>query len=527
MEIRQCNKILMIIIWSIFVALLTVQIPNIIGKLTDAFLNNRNIDYFLLTLFAFLILSNLLALINEYLTERIGCDYANETRQKLINKYFTINYEANMEYQNGDYRQIFSNDINNLQLMFSNTIPTCVQQVTMFIGAVYFLFCINSWLLVCVLLSTCIYIFPFKFFGRKQHQAIHDFRKAQADLQGIVDNTSDNKEEIYQYDNINFFARIYNELQQKWEKAFLQIDISKNLFKTFPRILDALSPALALLVGGVMSMNHIISMGQLVSVIGLISYINAPFKAFFSIFVDLQQAMISKKSIESYLNSTEITTGSKEIGEVKKIAIFYGSKLVVNALPGMHIYLIGGIGSGKTTFLRGLCGEQNNSKYQYIFNNYLSTKIKKEFLKKQIAFVDQQTIIIQGTIRDNIFFAENTHLSEEEALFLSNWAKRFPEGLDTKIAPGAYQLSGGERQVICIFRSLVQSHSILLLDEITSSMDHETARQIKTLVNKHRDTIIFEALHRTEEIGINDTVMLFKGVNYPPLFGKYGNITGD
>lgn len=336
---RQPNKIwkvAVIIIFSVIVALLTVQIPSIIGQLTDSFLNNSNMEYFILTLFTLLVSSNLLSLINEYLTEKIGCGYANDIRLKLINKYFTINYSDNMKYQNGDYRQIFANDINNLQLMFSNTLPICVQQVTMFMGAVYFLFLINRWLLVCVLLSTCIYILPFKFFGKKQQQAIRDFRKSQADLQGIVNNTSDNKVEIYQYDNINFFARIYNDLQQKWGKSFLQIDVSKNLFKTFPRTLDALSPALALLVGGVMIMNQTISMGQLVSVMGLISYINAPFKSFFSILVDFQQAVVSKKSIESYLNSTDLIAGPQEISKVKKLSIYYESKPIADVSPGMH-----------------------------------------------------------------------------------------------------------------------------------------------------------------------------------------------
>ncbi|MCT6892376.1 MAG: hypothetical protein M3Z87_22435, partial [Lactobacillus sp.] len=180
----------------------------------------------------------------------------------------------------------------------------------------------------------------------------------QAALQGLVANSSDNKTEIYQYDNINFFSQLYRRLQQKWGQAFLQIDVSKNLFKTFPRTLDALAPALALLVGGVMIMRQLISLGQLVSVMGLITYINAPFKAFFSILVDIQQALVSKRALTAYLNSADVATGVKEISKITEITIFYDSQLVVQALPGMHIYLLGKTGSGKTTFLRGLCAEQ-------------------------------------------------------------------------------------------------------------------------------------------------------------------------
>ena len=232
-----------------------------------------------------------------------------------------------MKYKNGEYRQLFTNDINNLQLLFSQTLPTCVQQVTLFFGAIYLLWGINHWLLLCVLFTTIIYIFPFKFFGTKQQRSIQKLRKTQAALQGLVANSSDNKTEIYQYDNINFFSQIYRRLQQKWGQAFLQIDISKNLFKTFPRTLDALAPALALLVGGVMIMRQLISLGQLVSVMGLITYINAPFKAFFSILVDIQQALVSKRALTAYLNSADVATGVKEISKITEITIFYDSKL--------------------------------------------------------------------------------------------------------------------------------------------------------------------------------------------------------
>lgn len=316
---RSRKKILtiaIITVASVIVAGLTVQIPKLMGQLTDAFLHNKQVEYFFMILLVFLVVTKVLALMSEYLTEKIGCQYAQEIRRLLIEKYFTINYADNLKYKNGEYRQLFTNDINNLQLLFSQTLPTCVQQVTLFFGAIYLLWGINHWLLLCVLFTTIIYIFPFKFFGTKQQRSIQKLRKTQAALQGLVANSSDNKTEIYQYDNINFFSQIYHRLQQKWGQAFLQIDVSKNLFKTFPRTLDALAPALALLVGGVMIMRQLISLGQLVSVMGLITYINAPFKAFFSILVDIQQALVSKRALAAYLNSADVATGVKEISKI-------------------------------------------------------------------------------------------------------------------------------------------------------------------------------------------------------------------
>lgn len=63
-------------------------------------------------------------------------------------------------------------------------------------------------------------------------------------------------------------------------------------------------------------MRQLISLGQLVSVMGLITYINAPFKAFFSILVDIQQALVSKRALAAYLNSADVATGVKEISKI-------------------------------------------------------------------------------------------------------------------------------------------------------------------------------------------------------------------
>ena len=112
-------------------------------------------------------------------------------------------------------------------------------------------------------------------------------------------------------------------------------------------------------------------------------------------------------------------------------------------------------------------------------------------------------------------------------MFVNQWAQRFPAGLNTQVGPGAYQLSGGERQVICLFRALAQATPVLLLDEITASLDPETTKQIRSLINAHQEVIIFEALHRTEELSLDDKVIFFPGFDDPPLVGNYESIAQE
>ncbi len=126
-----------------------------------------------------------------------------------------------------------------------------------------------------------IYFFPTKKSSNKQKKSISRLRKSQIELQEIANSSFENKDEIYQLNNSGFFCEKFSEKQEEWAQNFLKIDITKNILKSFPRTLDALSPALALLIGGSLVIQNKISMGSLVSILGYIGYINAPFKNFF------------------------------------------------------------------------------------------------------------------------------------------------------------------------------------------------------------------------------------------------------
>lgn len=115
-------------------------------------------------------------------------------------------------------------------------------------------------------------------------------------------------------------------------------------------------------------------------------------------------------------------------------------------------------------------------------------------LRSKIEYVSQNIPLIRGTLRDNIFFEKKASVSDTQLLDNPILKTLFAsKSLDTQILEGGANLSGGEKQKIALARALLGNPEILILDEVCSSIDMETSREIYQLLEKeraHRITII-------------------------------------
>ncbi len=186
---------------------------------------------------------------------------------------------------------------------------------------------------------------------------------------------------------------------------------------------------------------------------------------------------------------TEVADGSIVFEDVnfkyseaaKKFALF---DIDLRIESGMTVGIIGGTGSSKSSLVQLIPRLYDVSEGRVLVGGHDVREYKIESLRDSVAMVLQKNLLFSGTIRDNLKWGNPNATDEEirEACRLAqadDFVMSFSEGYDTKIEQGATNVSGGQKQRLCIARALLKKPKILILDDSTSAVDTKTDALIR------------------------------------------------
>lgn len=180
------------------------------------------------------------------------------------------------------------------------------------------------------------------------------------------------------------------------------------------------------------------------------------------------------------------------------------------------IALVGESGSGKSS-IAGLIGHLYYKNLGYIkFDNIDINDLDKEFIRNNITIVNQFPYLFNLSIRDN-FKMINSKISDEEIMklcekvLLKDYIMSLPNGIDSIIGEGGCQLSGGQKQKLCIARALCRNVKVMIFDEATSSLDNNSQNEIMEIIkNLSKKLTIIIIAHRLSTITYADSIILLK-----------------
>ncbi len=151
---------------------------------------------------------------------------------------------------------------------------------------------------------------------------------------------------------------------------------------------------------------------------------------------------------------------------------------------GETIGIIGGTGSSKTTLVQLIPRLYDATEGQVLVGGHDVKEYSLDTLREQVAMVLQKNVLFSGTIRDNLKWGDENASDEEiieacKAACAHDFITGFPEGYDTNLGQGGVNVSGGQKQRLCIARALLKKPKIIILDDSTSAVDTATDRSIR------------------------------------------------
>ena len=229
---------------------------------------------------------------------------------------------------------------------------------------------------------------------------------------------------------------------------------------------------------------------------------------------DIEVDIIDKENLYNMLDSIVL----KDVDFTYKDKKIF-DKLNLEVKKGENIVIYGESGIGKSTLLKLILGIIKNDSGEIYFN--LQNKNKQPInidTRNMFAYVPQGKFILSGTIRENLTFV-NKNISDEElekALQIScckTFIEQLKNGLDTKIGERGSGLSEGQLQRIAIARAIVSGAPILILDEITSSLDSKTEEEVINNIKNLKNRTCIIVTHRNSISKLCDKEYIVENMN--------------
>lgn len=325
--------------------------------------------------------------------------------------------------------------------------------------------------------------------------------------------------------------------QRKWEQSTVfigqngtKLKLLSSITMNFAQMLQQLVSVTVVIVGVYLLINNQVSMGGIIAASMLAGRAMAPFGQVAGLLMQYHNAKSGLDSVEKHMQTPPERADDSPFlhrtafrGEIefKNVSFTYpGHQLaVLNKVSfkihaGERVAFIGRVGSGKSTVQRLVLGLQQPTEGAILIDGVDLRQIDPAELRRSAGFVSQDVSLFYGTLKENIalgapFANDQDILHAAEIAGVSEFANRHPRGFDMVIGERGESLSGGQRQAVGIARAVLADSPILLLDEPSSAMDHQSEDLLKSRLNRFAQgkTMIL-VTHRTSLLELVDRLIV-------------------
>jgi ATP-binding cassette subfamily B protein len=454
----------------------------------------------------------------------LGIKAQNRMQQRVLDRILRSEWRGKESRHSGDVLNRLEFDVTNVVNFLTETLPSALSVLAMFIGAFSYLASMEWRLAVLVAAMVPLFVIVSKIYIRQMRGLTRQVRDSDSKVQAFMQEITQNRMLVKTLESGGFMINRLESTQSELRRNVVRrtsFSVFSNFILNFGFTLGYL---VAFLWAAVRMSAGTLSFGGMTAFLQLVSKIQGPARsltklvpAFVSVFTAAERLMeLEEDPLEEQGDPIMLDAPCGVRLDNVSYAYLDGDSNVIDNLsfdfrPGCCTAILGETGAGKTTLVRMLLALlQPQSGSLHIYNN-VEERLLTPRLRANFVYVPQGNTLLSGTIRENLCLGKHNATDEEmrEALIKScaEFVFDLPDGLDTACAEKGGGLSEGQAQRICIARALLRNRSVMLFDEATSALDPDTERRLlKNILASHDKTIIF-ITHRLAVVDYCDDVL--------------------
>ena len=496
-----------------------------------------------------------------YVTQGALRDLRNEMfqhMQTLPIRYFDT-------HAHGDIMSIYTNDIDTLRQMISQSFPQLLSSVITIVSVLVSMLILNVPLTVVTLLMVAIMMTASRKLAGLSGKYFLEQQTNLGIVNGYIEEMMEGQKVVKVFCHEDESIRKFDELNDQLFTSADNANRFANILMPVVAQLGNVSYVICAMAGGILAINGIgsFTLGGLASFLTFNKSFNMPINQVSQQFNSIVMALAGAKRIfdlldekpevdEGYVtlvNAKEengvLTESDKRTGRwawkhfhkaegttdyielkgdmvLEDVDFGYNSNKIVlhdinmYAQPGQKIAFVGSTGAGKTTITNLLNRFYDIQKGKIRYDGINITKIKKDDLRRSMGIVLQDTNLFTATVMENIRYGKLDATDEEviAAAKLANadgFIRRLPQGYNTLLRGNGANLSQGQRQLLSIARAAVADPPVLILDEATSSIDTRTEKLVQDGMDKLMEgRTTFVIAHRLSTVRNSDCIMVLE-----------------
>lgn len=506
-----------------------IMLPKLMSMIINNGVVQRNVQY-ILSVGGLMILATLIMAIGgiggAYFSVKAAVSFTSDLRDDLFSKVQEFSFKNIDSYSTGSLVTRLTNDIQQIQNVLMMGLRMAMRAPGMFIGALIMAFMMNARLAVVILVVIPLLTAAIAVILKTAFPRFTAMQKKLDQLNSGIQEALTNVRVIKSFVREEFEEEKFRDMNQDLKNSSL--DAMKIVIVTMPVMTLAMNITTLAVVwyGGNIIIAGDMPVGDLTAFTTYIVQILMSLMMLSMVFLQLSRAVASIRRVgevmDTEIDLTDRDASRKDLAvlkgkvEFKHVSFSYTDNrdemvledINFTAEPGQIIGIIGSTGSGKTTLVQMIPRLYDATKGQVLVDGVDVREYSLKNLREGVGMVLQKNVLFSGTIEENLRWGKEDASMDEiremaQSAQADSFVTSFTNGYDTDMGQGGVNVSGGQKQRLCIARALLKRPKILILDDSTSAVDTATEARIRQCFNTSlKDTtkiIIAQRIGSVEE----------------------------